>query len=78
MVKFIQAHIVQRDPKMIDNVGKSNTGVQTSGLMEELGQVSYVFADKTGTLTCNVMEFKKLCVGKEAYGNKKILELLMD
>jgi len=68
MVKFIQAHIVRKDPKMIDSVIKTNASVHTSGLMEELGQVSHIFADKTGTLTCNVMEFKKLCVGKEVYG----------
>jgi len=27
-----------------------------------------VFSDKTGTLTCNLMEFKKLSAGKYAYG----------
>jgi P-type E1-E2 ATPase len=42
--------------------------VNTSNLNEELGQVEFVFSDKTGTLTQNVMEFKNLCVGKFAYG----------
>jgi phospholipid-transporting ATPase len=45
--------------------------VQSSNLNEELGQVEYVFSDKTGTLTCNIMEFKKMSIGGISYGEVK-------
>jgi magnesium-transporting ATPase (P-type) len=37
-------------------------------LNEQLGRVSYIFSDKTGTLTANNMEFKKMSIGKYNYG----------
>lgn len=40
---------------------------RTSNLNEELGQVKYIFSDKTGTLTCNIMEFKKCAIGHDVY-----------
>ena len=42
--------------------------VQSSNLNEELGMVHYIFSDKTGTLTQNIMEFKRMSIGSEVYG----------
>ena len=47
---------------------KMNTEVQTSSLNEELGQIQYIFSDKTGTLTQNVMEFKMIDIKGKMYG----------
>ncbi|UZJ51883.1 hypothetical protein CBS101457_001203 [Exobasidium rhododendri] len=44
------------------------TIVRTSTLPEELGRIEYLLSDKTGTLTQNVMELKKLHMGTMSYG----------
>lgn len=74
--KFIQGQFMNWDMTIADEITDDNGNVeeviyanaQSSNLNEELGQVEYIFSDKTGTLTQNRMNFKKLTIGQNSYG----------
>uniref|UniRef100_A0A6I8NDG5 Phospholipid-transporting ATPase n=1 Tax=Ornithorhynchus anatinus TaxID=9258 RepID=A0A6I8NDG5_ORNAN len=69
VVKFTQALFINWDMDMYYIENDTPAMARTSNLNEELGQVKYLFSDKTGTLTCNIMNFKKCSIAGVTYGH---------
>ncbi|KAL0956262.1 hypothetical protein HGRIS_002416 [Hohenbuehelia grisea] len=67
VVKFQQAQLINSDLDMYYQRTDTPALCRTSSLVEELGQIEYVFSDKTGTLTCNEMEFKCCTIAGVGY-----------
>ena len=74
MVKMTQAYFINRDEDMMDPVEGRFSKAFSSSLNEELGQIEYIFSDKTGTLTSNVLEFKYALVADTFFGDKAFLD----
>ena len=68
-VKVVQAMVfLNGDRRMYHAETDTPMRARTSNLNEELGMVHTVLSDKTGTLTCNSMEFFKCSVAGVSYG----------
>lgn len=68
IVKVLQSHFINQDILMYYEEADQPAHARTSNLNEELGQVDTILSDKTGTLTCNSMEFIKCSIAGTAYG----------
>lgn len=67
IVKFYQAYLISSDLDMYYKESDTPAVCRTSSLVEELGQIEYIFSDKTGTLTRNIMEFKCCSIAGHVY-----------
>ncbi|KAH9913487.1 protein transporter [Fomitopsis serialis] len=70
MGKTVYAQQIMKDSEI------PNTIVRTSTLPEELGRIEYLLSDKTGTLTQNEMEMRKLHMGTVSYGYDSMDEVV--
>lgn len=60
--KFFGSMYFEWDVEMFDEITNEPAKAMTSDLNEELGQIQYLFTDKTGTLTENEMQFRQCSV----------------
>ncbi|RSL91781.1 hypothetical protein CEP51_000125 [Fusarium floridanum] len=61
-IKLGQMSLITNDLALYDKDTDTPAGVNTTNNLDDLGQISYVFTDKTGTLTENVMNLRRLSV----------------
>lgn len=66
IVKLFQM-LLLNDVDMYDKASNTPMEARTSTINEELGQVNYIFSDKTGTLTNNSMRFRRMSVAGTAW-----------
>ena len=84
--RFVGSQFIEWDLELYDAKTNQPAKANTSDLNEDLGQIEYLFSDKTGTLTENEMEFKQFSINGVIYednngeinqiGTKKKTELL--
>ncbi|KAG0948966.1 hypothetical protein G6F57_004649 [Rhizopus arrhizus] len=70
IVKYIQSTMIDNDLDIYYEKTDTPAVARSSSLIEELGQIEYVFSDKTGTLTCNEMEFRQCSIAGISYANR--------
>lgn len=69
LVKTMQAFFITQDLSIYDETTDKPAQVQSLMLNEELGQIEYIFTDKTGTLTQNKMQFRAAFIGRQLFGS---------
>ncbi|XP_061256290.1 phospholipid-transporting ATPase IC isoform X2 [Bos javanicus] len=71
VIRLGQSYFINWDLQMYYPEKDTPAKARTTTLNEQLGQIHYIFSDKTGTLTQNVMTFKKCCINGQIYGDHR-------
>jgi len=67
LVRTAQAAFIYLDPNILYQKTNTPTVARSWNLADDLGQIEYVFSDKTGTLTQNLMVFRQCSIGGKPY-----------
>uniref|UniRef100_A0AAY4EPT9 Phospholipid-transporting ATPase n=1 Tax=Denticeps clupeoides TaxID=299321 RepID=A0AAY4EPT9_9TELE len=67
VIRLGQSKFINWDLQMYYSEKDTPAKARTTTLNEQLGQIEYIFSDKTGTLTQNIMAFKKCSIAGRVY-----------
>uniref|UniRef100_A0A8C9U0F7 Phospholipid-transporting ATPase n=1 Tax=Scleropages formosus TaxID=113540 RepID=A0A8C9U0F7_SCLFO len=71
VIRLGHSYFINWDRRMYQAQRDTPAEARTTTLNEELGQVEYIFSDKTGTLTQNIMVFSKCSINGKIYGMRQ-------
>jgi len=67
---LLQAYFIFDDHDIFYEKTGRRTTARSWNLSDDLGQIQYVFSDKTGTLTQNLMIYREMCVAGVVYSGE--------
>uniref|UniRef100_A0A8C3FZ75 Phospholipid-transporting ATPase n=1 Tax=Chrysemys picta bellii TaxID=8478 RepID=A0A8C3FZ75_CHRPI len=76
VIRLGHSYFINWDRKMYYPKKDTPAEVRTTTLNEELGQIEYIFSDKTGTITQNIMTFNKCSINGKTYGKSVLINVL--